>query len=122
MKSDPLCALMWRIPTWCTKKQAILKACDIPGWLNVIPDKLSWMGQTIKTEWSLHPEDFQIICSQWHQPQVDMFATRFNNKIPQFASPVPGPLAWVVDVLSLPWEDLDPLLGLGVLTGKAIVH
>ena len=60
------------------------------------------------SEWSLHPEVFQAICSWWHQPQVDLFATRFNNKLPQFLSPVPDPQAWAVDALSLSWEDLDP--------------
>ena len=34
--------------------------------------------------------------------------TRFNRKLAKFMSPVPDPLAWVVDVLSLSWEDLDP--------------
>ena len=53
-------------------------------WLNVIADKLSRLGQTIQTEWSLHPEVFQAICSQWHQPQVDLFATRVNTKLPRF--------------------------------------
>ena len=111
MKSDPLCALLWRIPTWCARRvrrQVTLKARHIPGRLNVIADKLSRLGQTIQTEWSLHPEVFQAICSRWHQPQVDMFATRFNIKLPQFVSPVPDPQAWAVDALSLSWEDLDP--------------
>ena len=51
---------------------------------------------------------FHTICSWWHQPQVDLFATRFNNKLPQFVSPVPDPQAWAVDALSLSWENLDP--------------
>ena len=74
----------------------------------MIADKLSRLGQTIQTEWSLHPEVFQAICFRWHQPQVDLFATRFNNKLPQFVSPVPDTQAWAVDALSLSWEDLDP--------------
>ena len=86
MKSGSLCALQWRILCWCTRKQVTLRACHIPGWLNVIADKLSRLGQTIQTEWSLHPEVFQAICCQWHQPQVDLFATRFNNKLSQFVS------------------------------------
>ena len=91
MKSGSLCALLWRILSWCTRKQVTLKARHIPGRLNMIADKLSRLGQTIQTEWSLHPEVFQAICSQWHQPQVDLFATRFNNKLPQFVSLVPDP-------------------------------
>ena len=39
---------------------------------------------------------------------MDLFATRFNNKLVQFVSPVPDPQAWAVDALSLVWEDLDP--------------
>ena len=108
MKSGPLCALLWRILTWCTRRHVTLKARHIPGWLNVIADKLSRLGQTIQTEWSLYPEVFQAICSRWHHAQVDLFATRFNNKLPQFVSLVPDPQIWVVDTLSLSWEDLDP--------------
>ena len=79
MKSGSLCALLWRILSWCTRQQVTLRARHIPGRLNVIADKLSRLGQTIQTEWSLHPEVFQAVCSRWHQPQVDLFATRFNN-------------------------------------------
>ena len=108
MSSGPLCALLWRILTWCTTRQVTLKARHIPGRLNVAADKLSRRGQTIQTEWSLLLEVFQSICSKWHRPQIDLFATRFNNKLLQgFVSRVPEPLAWAVDALSLPWEDLD---------------
>ena len=44
---------------------------------------------------------------QVHWSQIDLFTTRFNNKLPLFVSPVPDPLATAVDALSLPWEDLD---------------
>ena len=58
MKSGPLCALLWRILTWCSRKQVTLKAQHIPGRLNVVVDKLSRLGQTIQTELSLLPEVF----------------------------------------------------------------
>ena len=107
MRSGPLCALLWRILTWCSHRQVTLKARHIPGHLNVIADKLSRLGQTIQTEWSLLPEVFQQLCTQWHRPQIDLFATRFNHKLPQFVSPVPDTLAVAVDALTLPWDDLD---------------
>ena len=107
MRSGPLCALLWRILTWCSQRQVTLKAQHIPGRLNVIADKLSRLGQTIQTEWSLLPEVFHQICNQWHWPQIDLFATRFNHKLPQFVSPVPDSLAVAVDALTLPWEELD---------------
>ena len=107
MRSGTLCALLWRILTWCTRNQVTLKARHIPGRLNVVADKLSRLGQTIQTEWSLLPEVFQTICNRWRRPQIELFATRLNNKLPQFVSPVPDPMATAVDSLSLPWEDLD---------------
>ena len=117
-KSAPLCALLWRILTWCSQRQVTLKARHIPGHLNVIADKLSRLGQTIQTEWSLLPEVFEELCNRWHQPHIDLFATRFNHKLPLFVSPVPDSLAFAVDALTLPWEDLDayafpptPILG-----------
>ena len=53
MRSGPLCALLWRNLTWCTRNQVTLKARHIPGQLNVVADKLSRLGQTIQTEWAL---------------------------------------------------------------------
>ena len=121
MKSGPLCALLWKILIWCTSKQVTLKARHIPGQLNVVADKLSRLGQTIQTEWSLLPDVFQAICNRWHQPQIDLFAMRFNNKLAQFVSPVPDPQAWAVDALSLPWEDLDPYaFPPGAIVGKVV--
>ena len=49
MKSGSLCALLWRILSWCTRKQVTLKTRHIPGRLNVIEDILSRLGQTIQT-------------------------------------------------------------------------
>ena len=58
---------------------------------DMVADNISRLAQTIQTEWSLLPEVFQSICSRWHQPQIDLFARRFNNKLPLFVSPVPDP-------------------------------
>ena len=64
MRSGPLCAILSRILTRCSLRQVTLKARHIPGRLNVIADKLSRLGQTIQTEWSLLPEVFQQICNR----------------------------------------------------------
>ena len=84
MKSGSLCALLCRLMLWCNQRQIVLRARHIPGHLNVIADKLSRLNQVIQTEWSLLPEVFAQICRRWHRPSVDLFATRFNHKLPRF--------------------------------------
>ena len=103
MRSGSLCALL----SWCHPRGIVLRARHIPGRLNVIADKLSRHNQVIQTEWSLDQQVFNLLYSSWCQPQVDLFATRFNHKLPKFVSPVPDPTAWAVDALSLPWESLE---------------
>ena len=107
MRSGSLCALLWRLLSWCHHKGIILRARHIPGRLNVIADKLSRHNQVIQTEWSLSQQVFRLLFSKWALPQLDFFATRFNHKLPRFVSPVPDPTAWAVDALSISWETLD---------------
>ena len=107
IKSGSLCALLWRLLSWCHPREIVLGARHIPGHLNVIADKLSRHNQVIQTEWSLSQQVFNLLFSKWAQPQVDLFATRFNHKLPQFVSLVPDLTAWAVDALSLPWGNLD---------------
>ena len=107
MRLGSLCALLWRLLSWCNLREICLRAHHIPGRLNVIADKLSRHHQVIQMEWSLHPDVFAQICHKWHLPKVDLFAMKYYCKLPQFVSPVPDPKAWALDVLSLSWEDLD---------------
>ena len=107
MRSSSLCALLWRLLCWCNLRHVVLRARHIPGRLDAIADKLSRQGQIIQTEWSLHQEDFDLLCQTWHRPQVDMFATRYNYKLVQYVSPVPDPNAWAEDALTVSWENLD---------------
>ena len=86
IKWVPLCALLWRILIWCTRRRVTLKARHIPRQLNLIAVKLSRLGQSIHTEWSLHPDVFQAICSRWYQPQVDLFATSTGSRPPGMGS------------------------------------
>ena len=52
------------------------------------------------------PERFSWVRSLWEAPMVDLFATRWNHNLPIFVSPVPDPLAWNVDALSISWDGL----------------
>ena len=96
-----MCALLWKIMTWCHHYQITLKARHIPGCLNVMADLLFRLNQVQSTEWSLHPQVFHQICQKWFTPHVDLFATHLNHKLPLDVSPVPDPNAWDIDALNL---------------------
>ena len=52
--SVEMCALLWKIMTWCHRYQIAVKARHIPGCLNMMADLLSRSNQVQSTEWSLH--------------------------------------------------------------------
>ena len=103
--SAEMCALLWKIMTWCHHYHITLKARHIPGCLNVMAD-LSRSNQVQSTEWSLHPQVFKQICQKWFTPHVDLFATHLNHKLPLYVSPVPDPKAWDIDALNINWTSL----------------
>ena len=104
--SAEMCALLWKIMTWCHHYQIILKARHIPGCLNVMADLLSRSNQVQSTEWSLHPLVFKQICQKCFTPHADIFATRLNHIDPLFVSPVPDQNAWDIDALNINWSGL----------------
>ena len=123
MKSGSLCALLWRILSWCTKKQVTLQARHIPSWLNVIADKLSRLGQTIQSgpftqkcfklyapggtspKWTCLPPDstthYHSLCHQFQTPILGQWmhsACLFENLDP-YAFPPAAILGKVVEKL-----------------------
>ena len=104
--SAEMCALLWKIMTWCHHYQITLKARHIPGCLNVKADLLSRSNQVQLTEWSLHPQEFHQICQKWFTPHVDLFTTHLNHKLPLYVPPFPDPNAWDIDALNINWTGL----------------
>ena len=104
--SAEMCALLWKIMTWCHHYHITLKARHIPGCLNVMADLLSRSNQVQSTEWSLHPQVFKQICQKWFTPHVDLFATHLNHKLPLYVSPIPDLRAWDIDALNIDWTNL----------------
>ena len=104
--SAEMCALLWKIMTWCHHYHITLKARHIPGCLNVMADLLSRSNQVQSTEWSLHPQVFKQICQKWFTPHVDLFATHLNHKLRLYVSPIPDPRAWNIDALNINWTNL----------------
>ena len=104
--SAEMCALLWKIMTWCHHYHITLKARHIPGCLNVMVDLLSRSNQVQSTEWSLHPQVFKQICQKWFTIHVDLFAIHLNHKLPRYVSPIPDQKAWDIDVLHINWMGL----------------
>ena len=106
MRLGPLCVL-WRILTWCIRNQVTLKARHIPGRLNVVADKLSRLGQTIQTEWSLLQEVFPNYMQKVASTSDRSICHEVQQQVTSVVSPVPDSLAVAVDALNLQWEGLD---------------
>ena len=103
---------------WCHEQEISLTARHVPGKINIVADQLSRPHQILHTEWTLVPTVLAPIWEAWRRPHIDLFATRFNLRLPIYVSPVPDPGAWRVDALSFPWNGLDlyafppwPILG-----------
>ena len=100
-KSAALFALIWRILTWCHNNKVTLRSRHVPGSLNVIADGLTRRNQIQSTELSLSPQIFKKVSRIWESPQVDLFSTSLNKKLPLYVSPIPDPQAWAVDALNI---------------------
>ena len=98
--------LIQNILTWCHQRNILITARHLAGKNNIFADLLSRSQQIVPTEWSMHPSVIQAISLLWETPHVDLFATRWNNKLPVFISPVPDSKALAVDALTYPWTGL----------------
>ena len=103
-RSWDMFALTWHLFAFCRKNKVVLTARYVPGVMNLVVDQLSRSQQTLHTEWSLNPKIFRWLSQIDFQPQIDLFATRFNHKLPQYVSPVPDPKALAVDALEMNWK------------------
>ena len=107
MKSGPMCALLWRILTWCARRQVTVKAVKhIPAERDsrqivqtrpdhskrMVPSPRGLPGHMLK----LAPVPSGPFCHQVQQQTTTVCVTCSR------------PQAWAVDALSLSWEDLDP--------------
>ena len=89
---------------WCEEYSIWITIAHIPGALNVIADYKSRKFSD-NVEWSLHPSLFAKICLIFGQPEIDLFATRLNTKLPRYVSFKPDPHAEFIDAFSLCWTD-----------------
>ena len=100
-----LAELIWKR---ATTLNWTLQICHIKGAFNVIADQLS-RNEQLSTEWSLAEKDFQKILALNPLLEVDLFATKLNNKLPTYVSPCPDPQAAALNSLASPWDKWNHL-------------
>jgi hypothetical protein len=105
-KSISLCLEAEALIILAFNREQYLRARHLPGRLNVIADALSRPDRILGTEWSLSPDVFRDICRQLGTPNIDLFATSRNNKLPVFCSPLPESTAYSTDAMSLSWDGM----------------
>lgn len=79
-----------------------LSVFHIAGVRNILADALSRRAP-VSSEWSLDSSSFHQICARVGIPEVDLFATCENHKVPTYVSPVPDQRAIAVDAFTLDW-------------------
>ena len=72
---------MWN---WCMKREISLKATHVAGVDNILTGFLS-RQKIDQWEWSLHSQVTNCLFKIWEHPNVDLFATIYNYKLPSFA-------------------------------------
>ena len=104
---SPLCnSLAKDIWTWCIDKKIWLSVTHIPGKCNVEADFGSRNLVGNDTEWELNDGVFQVMTQLWGLPEIDLFASRVNHKLPQYVAWRPDPNAIHIDAFTMSWENL----------------
>ena len=106
LRSEPLMSLTRDILELALAHSVTLVPRHLPGRLNVLADQGS-RTDPVSTEWSLDGGTFDWLCTKAGPFQVDLFATRFNCRLPVFVSPFPDPQASGVNALSIHWDLWD---------------
>ncbi len=105
-RSRELCLEAETLIRFAFEHNLMIRARHIPGVRNVLADALSRPDRVIGTEWSLNPEVFRRICRVFGTPNIDLFATSRNNKLPVFFSPLPESGALATDAMSQRWDGM----------------
>ena len=88
---------------WCIARQVWISATHIPGRCNVEADRESRKSDQDK-EWALHEGVFDTLASMWGKPDIDLFASRINNKVPVYVSWKPDPSAVHINAFTMSWS------------------
>ena len=104
--SPDLCMEVWKTLIWCHQNQINLLIKHIPGKFNVLADRLSRITKPISTEWGLNQSVGNAVFRMTQFPNLDLFATRLNRKLPLYVPPIPDQKALSIDALTMNWNHI----------------
>ena len=104
-KSEDCLREALQIWEWAQEQQCWLSITHIPGVENVLADLRSRHFKD-HLEWELSQDIFEEICAAWGTPEVDLFASRLNNKLERYVSWEPEPGSWRTDAFSFSWTNM----------------
>ena len=102
-KSSELDHLAHEIWDWAIHQDSWISAVHIPGTTNLEADEQS-RNFSDKHEWALNNHVFKDIFSVYQELNLDLFASRLNNKLSKFCSWKPDPDCAHVDAFSINWS------------------
>ena len=89
---------------WCQQNNIWLSATHVPGIENIEADRESRNFVNNNTEWSLQDRYFEKITKMFGTPDIDLFASRTNNKLPVYFAWRPDPGAIGIDAFCQEWN------------------
>ena len=102
-----LCRLALDLWEWCLRRRIFLHAAHIPGEENIVADFLS-RGKYLPTEWVLNRAVFRTIYRMFSPPpEIDLFASALNFRLPKYCSRCPDAQAWKIDPCRFPGRVFD---------------
>ena len=102
MKSSECNSITKLIWNWAAEVGIWISVAHIPGSDNILADKASRVFHN-PTEWSLDNEVYLRVIDRFGKPEIDLFASRLNYKVIEYASWKPDPKAKFIDAFSVNW-------------------
>lgn len=103
VKSIECHKIVKRIWEWAIERNNFLSAVHLPGSENLLADKASRIFDE-NTEWEIDDNIFDYVCETYGKFDVDLFASRINNKLEPYVAWKPDPRAIFIDAFSEPWH------------------
>lgn len=103
--SPALSSLAFEIWAWCRERNIRFRVAHRPGSENQIADFESRCHYRDCCEWSIDRSTINGVFKLWGYPQIDLFASRINHKVPRFFSFFADPEAVAIDAFAQRWSD-----------------